>query len=239
MKKYIKISTAAKKYSISTRTLRYYEEVGLISSIRNEYSNYREYDEQNISKLEQIILLRNLNFSLTEIKDIVMSNDNSRIIDYFMDKQRELDKKLNEINNLKDILNSLLRIITQNGIEKVNIYNLLKEQIYVYSRNERKIEINTDAIIIEFGTAVIPIADKTKKKNLLKSISEMRIQLEKNSNKKLPLIRVRDNEKLHKFQCKIFIYEKEVACLELTGINDNAKIDEIMKSLSSSVEKYM
>ena len=57
----IKIREISSKYDISARALRYYEDMGLISSTRSSDYAYRLYDRQNIKRLEQILILRKLN----------------------------------------------------------------------------------------------------------------------------------------------------------------------------------
>lgn len=91
MDKYIKISDAAKLYSISTRTLRYYEEIGLLNSLRDKHSNYRVYDASNIRILEQIVLLKNLNFSLNDISYMLKTEENIAVIQCLTNKSKELE----------------------------------------------------------------------------------------------------------------------------------------------------
>ena len=56
----IKIREISSKYDISARALRYYEDMGLISSTRSSDYAYRLYYRQNIKRLEQILILRKL-----------------------------------------------------------------------------------------------------------------------------------------------------------------------------------
>lgn len=93
MGKYIKISDAAKLYSVSTRTLRYYEEIGLLISLRDKNSNYRVYDDANIRRLEQIVLLKNLNFSLNDISSMLKTEEGQVIIDYLTIKLKGLESE--------------------------------------------------------------------------------------------------------------------------------------------------
>lgn len=58
------ISQVSKNYGISVRTLRYYEQVGLVSSIRNNSNAYRFYDEAALKRLHFIIILRKLRVSV-------------------------------------------------------------------------------------------------------------------------------------------------------------------------------
>ena len=56
---------------VSIRTLRYYDEIGLLPPARYTEANYRLYDEAALERLQQILLFRALEFPLKEIKAIV------------------------------------------------------------------------------------------------------------------------------------------------------------------------
>ena len=66
----IKIKDITTKYDITARTLRYYEEMGLITSTRSDDYAYRMYDENTANRLEQILILRKLNISIKDIQRI-------------------------------------------------------------------------------------------------------------------------------------------------------------------------
>ena len=56
---------------ISTRTLRYYDEIGILKPARINSSGYRIYGQDEVDKLQQILFYRELGVSLESIKDIV------------------------------------------------------------------------------------------------------------------------------------------------------------------------
>ena len=56
---------------ISTRTLRYYDEIGILTPARISSSGYRIYGQKEVDKLQQILFYRELGVSLESIKDIV------------------------------------------------------------------------------------------------------------------------------------------------------------------------
>ena len=64
----VKIRDVSCKYGLSPRALRYYEDAGLLTSIRTEGYAYRVYDENAVKRLEQILILRKLNISIKDIK---------------------------------------------------------------------------------------------------------------------------------------------------------------------------
>ncbi len=92
--KLIKIGDIAEKYNISSRTLRYYEEIGLISSIRDEDSNYRYYDFQAEIRLKQILILRKVDISIKDIIEILEFNDLNKTEEIFNNKIENIEKTI-------------------------------------------------------------------------------------------------------------------------------------------------
>lgn len=69
------INKLAKLAGVSTRTLRYYDEIGLLSPERISSNGYRVYGQKEVDLLQQILFYRELGVSLDEIKNIVWSKD--------------------------------------------------------------------------------------------------------------------------------------------------------------------
>lgn len=67
------INELAKLAGISTRTLRYYDEIGLLSPARMSSNKYRIYEQEDVDRLQQILFYRELGVSLKEIKKILSS----------------------------------------------------------------------------------------------------------------------------------------------------------------------
>ncbi|MDA8441714.1 MAG: MerR family transcriptional regulator [Peptococcaceae bacterium] len=58
---------------VSTRTLRYYDELGILKPARINSSGYRIYGQAEVDRLQQILFYRELGVSLDNIKEIVIS----------------------------------------------------------------------------------------------------------------------------------------------------------------------
>ncbi|MCT8978708.1 MerR family transcriptional regulator [Clostridium sp. CX1] len=58
---------------VSTRTLRYYDEIDILKPARINSSGYRIYGQEEVDRLQQILFYRELGVSLEDIKDIVTS----------------------------------------------------------------------------------------------------------------------------------------------------------------------
>lgn len=61
----------AKKLGISARTVRFYDEKGILCPVDYSEAGYRLYDESSVEKLQKILMLRFLDFSLEQIRDMV------------------------------------------------------------------------------------------------------------------------------------------------------------------------
>ncbi len=69
------VNKLAKLAGITTRTLRYYDEIGLLSPQRTSSNGYRVYGQQEVDLLQQILFYRELGVQLDEIKNIVWSKN--------------------------------------------------------------------------------------------------------------------------------------------------------------------
>ncbi|HJF87791.1 MAG TPA: MerR family transcriptional regulator [Companilactobacillus farciminis] len=93
------IKKLAEMTGITTRTLRYYDDINLLKPSEVNENNYRIYDEKNVNKLQQILFYRSLNFPLQEIKKI-MDDPNFSRIDALKQQQRLLLQEQEKINTL-------------------------------------------------------------------------------------------------------------------------------------------
>lgn len=71
----MKVHEAARQLGVTPRTLRFYEEKGLISPSKTLGNKYRSYSEHDLIRLRWIISLRELGMSLSSIHDALSSMD--------------------------------------------------------------------------------------------------------------------------------------------------------------------
>lgn len=237
MDKLLKINEVATKYSISKRTLRYYEEIGILSSVRKDDSNYRYYDSETLSKLEQILLLKSLNFKISEISEIMISKDEEFIENKLLDKLIKIQDDIDNLYACKKVISSIMKVKHKQGTSNINFYEIIKEQIYIHKNIERRIHMNQfeeDMIILEFGTNIIPRADE-----LIINIKEFRKQIESAINKEVPLIRMRDSEALKNEEYRILIKGVIIEDEILGNVEDSEKVIKIMASLKKAIKSNL
>jgi len=98
----IKIGEFSKLSKTTVKTLRYYDEVGLLKPSFVDDNGYRYYEIEQLNTLLKIIELRNLDFSIVSIKQALSSNNLSKILDAQLEiLENELKKKTNQISLIK------------------------------------------------------------------------------------------------------------------------------------------
>jgi len=227
------IHELAKKYNLSLRTLRYYEEIGLLSPSRNP-SNIRDYESSEIEKLELILLFKLFNFTLASIKEILTSKDTQSLKEKLQIESNVLSDTIHSLSYKKQLIQSLLLTSNNQEISHASIRSFISEQLYFTTNDERTIAMieKTDSTILEIGTGLIPLASPEFGEPLLKAIKETREHFENLYEKKLPLIRVRDNEALNPFDFCIIYLDKIITKETVQGKDiptQSAEIIDLLK----------
>lgn len=94
--------TICKELNISPKALRIYEDYKIVVPKRSE-NNYRNYNEDDILKLRQVILLKEMGISLKEIKILLDKelNDNYKLIRGLNLQLKAVENKISELENIK------------------------------------------------------------------------------------------------------------------------------------------
>lgn len=101
----LSIGETAALFGISVRTLRYYDEIGLVKPLEISDSGYRYYGENEISKLQQVMFYRELELSLKEIAHIFDSPD--------YDSRQALEKHLEMLKLKRRHIDGLIGLVTE------------------------------------------------------------------------------------------------------------------------------
>jgi len=124
----IKIKEVSSRYDVSSRTLRYYEEMGLITSTRSEDYSYRMYDNDCLKKLEQILILRKLNISVKDIKRIFDTVGSEVVLEVLEKKVGDIDGEVALLHELKAIVLEFIDHIKQSDFSKESDVKLLYDK---------------------------------------------------------------------------------------------------------------
>ncbi len=94
------VNEVSKLAGVSIRTLQYYDSIGLLKPAEYTESGYRLYDDAALERLQQILLFRELEFPLKEIKEIVTRPD--------FDKKKALEQQIELLTMKKEHLEGLI-----------------------------------------------------------------------------------------------------------------------------------
>lgn len=109
------VHEVSKLAGVSIRTLQYYDKIGLLHPAKYTESGYRLYDDTALEKLQQILLFRELEFSLKDIKAII---DNPNF-----DRRKALEQQIALLTLKKEHLKNLIdlaRDIKDIGVNKMD-----------------------------------------------------------------------------------------------------------------------
>lgn len=98
------IGQFAKLHEINKKTLMWYDEVGILKPAIVKENGYRYYTFQQSSLLETILMLRDCNMSISEIRNFLNNRSASTLEHLLSDKISELDSTIAHLKTVKAIL---------------------------------------------------------------------------------------------------------------------------------------
>ncbi len=109
----MRIGELAKKTGVNPKTLRYWEEIGLLPSPKRNSLGYRIYSNEHIQICEFIIKAKSLGFKLNEIKDILYLKFSGIepcgcVQDKIKEKIKNIESMIEELEKKKELLEELL-----------------------------------------------------------------------------------------------------------------------------------
>ena len=108
------VNEVSKLTGVSIRTLQYYDKIGLLHPAEYTEAGYRLYDDAALETLQQILLFRELEFPLKDIKKIVGSPD--------FDRSRALEQQIELLTLKKEHLENLIDLA--NGLKLRGVRHL-------------------------------------------------------------------------------------------------------------------
>jgi DNA-binding transcriptional MerR regulator len=166
-----KIGELAKLTGLTVRTLHHYDQIGLLPPSQVSDSGHRIYSESDIRKLQQIISLKQLGFSLEEIKEIIEKQSINRVQVLRMQLQRvkkqiELQEELyTRLESIYTLLNSQKNVSANQFIKLIEVINMVekyfsKEQLYkmksqtgnISSEEKEQIESQWSKLVADIRT---------------------------------------------------------------------------------------
>ncbi|WP_238651524.1 MerR family transcriptional regulator [Paenibacillus piscarius] len=119
----IRIGELAKTAKISKRTLYHYEQIGLLQPAHIAENGYRYYDSQAILRLQKILLLKSIGYTLEQIKELLQcthpAHENDDWITSLNEQIELIEQKKEELSRKQYYLRSTIHAIRLKGTEQL------------------------------------------------------------------------------------------------------------------------
>lgn len=134
------VNEVGKLTGVSIRTLHYYDQIGLLHPSDITDAGYRLYDDTALERLQQILLFRELEFPLKDIKKIINDKD--------FDRNKALDQQIELLTLKKEHLENLIafaRGIKSTGVKNMDFKAFDTSKIDEYTKQAKQQWGDTDA----------------------------------------------------------------------------------------------
>ena len=124
-----KISDFSRITFLTVKALRYYDEEGILTpSFRNDENSYRYYSDEDFKKAQLVSLLRDMEFSIAEIKDVMSHCEKPEDLSYYLEEKKEMIER--KIQKEKELIRKMNLYIKPKGMEENSMsYEITKKEI--------------------------------------------------------------------------------------------------------------
>ena len=110
----MRIGELADRLGINPKTLRYWEEIGLLPPPDRDASGYRDYTEEYVSLCQFILKAKSMGFKLEDIKEIISLKLSGRtpcgcVEEKIREKIGEIERLIEELKSQRELLESMLK----------------------------------------------------------------------------------------------------------------------------------
>ena len=155
------VHEVSKMSGVSIRALHHYDKIGLLPATKVTDAGYRLYDDTALERLQHILLFKELEFSLKEIKDILDSLD--------FDRSKALEQQIHLLELRKEHIQNLIDL----AWGKTDTYKEYEQKSAGRSKEEQQtINVKMMGIFAEFGRIKNQSPDSEEAVALAKKLQE-------------------------------------------------------------------
>ena len=108
----MRIGQVAAATGVTEKTIRYYEEIGVLESPNRSANGYRDYGRSTLDKLRFVKAAQSVGLSLGEIREVIALRDHGEtpcehVVSLIRRRSQEIDSKIAELQNLRAELSRL------------------------------------------------------------------------------------------------------------------------------------
>lgn len=127
------ISQIAEMFNITTNKIRFYEKKGLLVSIRQSDNQYRKFNEDDIVKLQSILLYRSIGLSIDSIKNILKNNEKENYLTHFNNQWKLVNDEIHRLNIIRKSLEEVIDKI----YEEIDDYKIKDDLLEIINESNK------------------------------------------------------------------------------------------------------
>lgn len=116
----------AKLANVTERTIRYYDKIGLLKPSFVMENGYRQYTEKDLLKLQKILALKYLGFSIDEIFPMVLDNSDENFKLSLEIQGTLVEQKIKYLHSLKDAIHFMIRSVNEGSYQWNKVVELIR-----------------------------------------------------------------------------------------------------------------
>ncbi len=138
---YLQIGEVAERTGVTQRTLRFYEEKGLLRPPSRMDGGFRLYSEEDVKRVERIRRLQDLlGISLADIKDMVDAETVLRELRAQFNPEAALDEKRRQLDKAIEVTQAQYAIVQQKTEHLNELGKQLQERLKLFERWNAELE---------------------------------------------------------------------------------------------------
>jgi DNA-binding transcriptional MerR regulator len=138
---YLQIGEVAERTGVTQRTLRFYEEKGLLRPPGRMDGGFRLYSEEDVKRVEQIRRLQDLlGVTLAEIKEMVEAQGMLREIKARYRPDAGVAEKRRQLDAAVEVTNRQYAIVSQKAVQLAELKAQLEERLKIFDRWSKELD---------------------------------------------------------------------------------------------------
>jgi DNA-binding transcriptional MerR regulator len=159
----MKIGELAGRFGLNVRTLRYYEELGLLPAPARSESRYRLYSEAHVERLRFVLQAKRVGFSLEEIQRIVQLGERGQACSYVQETLirhvREVEAQMAALRRRRDDLTTTVSTWQTQGTVPGQVCGLIEQSSLTSQPMNKETLMTTQKRKVEVFTAGCPVCE--------------------------------------------------------------------------------
>ncbi|USQ79866.1 MerR family transcriptional regulator [Ornithinimicrobium faecis] len=115
------VGQVAESLGVTVRTLHHYDEIGLLTPSERSRAGYRLYTDEDLTRLQNVVVYRRLGFPLEEIADLLDGAGNSELVSHL---HRQRATVMTRLDEMRDLVTAIDRALEK----EMTGVNLTKEE---------------------------------------------------------------------------------------------------------------